>query len=403
MEKQRVLLYGNCQGGWLANALLKTPAISARYELTYLSDYTERPKDHPIHSPDFLPSCSCVIWQTASGCKPPDFLAGIATGCRQIRYPTLWLQLLWPTYAVDPRNLPEPGFPWGRYPYGDRLVMKLLAAGVPPEDVPKRYSETDLNTIVNLERFTEMSLAAMRFNDKQSDIVIAPFIERTFRKRKLFGAVNHPTQLILTQLYHGLVAALLEEPLASEHPIPANASDTLGTEEIPLHPQIISHHQLEWAQPGMKWRYHSEFLDLPEYIHAYAAWRPIPMGEPPVLWLARARQAADQHDFTDAERLLLEGTVKFPGVVQFLQFLGLMRLHQNRLEDAEKVFRYALSVHPTVADLHFKLGVTLFRRHFKAEARLSFEATLKIEPTHAEALRHLAWTTQPATAMARSR
>ncbi len=127
------------------------------------------------------------------------------------------------------------------------------------------------------------------------------------------------------------------------------------------------------------------------------------MGEPPALWMARARQAADRHDFTDAERLLLEGTARFPGVVQFLQFLGLLRLHQNRLEDAEKVFRYALSVHPTVADLHFKLGVTLLRRHFKAEARLSFEATLKIEPTHAEALRHLALTTQPETAVTRPR
>ncbi len=387
--KQRVLLYGNCQGGWLAAALLRTPAVAERYDIIYLSDYIERPAGHPIHQSDFLPSCSWVIWQTASAYKGPDFLSGLSAGCRQIRYPTLWLKLLWPTYAVDPRNKPEPEFPWGRYPYGDRLVMKLLAEGVSPEELPKRYAETDLNTIVNLARFTEMSLAEMRFNDQQSDIAITPFIENNFRKRKLFGAVNHPTFLILDQLYLGLVSALLDTPIPKDAALPANAVDTLGSEEVPLHPQIIGHHQLEWARPEMKWRYHSAFLALPEYIRAYAAFEPIAIAETPALWLARAQQAIDHKDLSEAQRLLLEGFSKFPGVVQFLQYLGLLLLQHSRLVDAERVYRYAISLHPGIAALHCKLGVTLLRQQFQSQARLCFQEALRLDPNHVEAQRLL--------------
>jgi hypothetical protein len=156
-KSRRMLVYGNCQAGWLAQSLQRNAEIAARYEIIYLSDYAVIPADHPIHQLGFLSTCTDAVWQTASGCKRPEFLSGLRADCRQIRFPTLWLKLLWPTYAVDPRNVPEKDFPWGRYPYGDRLVMKLLQEGVSLDDLPKRYVETDLNRIVNVDRFTEMS------------------------------------------------------------------------------------------------------------------------------------------------------------------------------------------------------------------------------------------------------
>jgi len=394
--KQRIFFFGNCQGGWLAGALSQNPAIAERFEIIYLSDYVERPADHPIHQPGFLSTCSYAIWQTAYGCQPPDFVGGLPASCRQIRYPTLWLKLLWPTYAVDPRNKPEPGLPWGRFPNGDRLAMKLLEAGVSLEDLPKRYIDFDLNQLVNLERFSEMSLAELRYNDQQSDIAIAPFIESTFRRRKLFGTVNHPTYLVLNRLYHGLVAALLDTPVPAEPPPPENAADIVGAEETPLHPQIMDHFRLEWAWPDMKWHFRSAFLNLTEYIRAYAAFEPIPFGDSPNLWLARAQQAIDRKDLGDARRLLLEGASKYPDMVQFLQYLGLLLLQHGELLEAEKVYRYAISRHPDVAALHSKLGVVLLRRQFRPQALLSFEEALRIDPQHREARQYLSQAASPA-------
>ena len=384
--RRRVLVYGNCQGGWLAQALSLNHEIAARFDITYLSDYLGRPPaNHPIHQPDFLPGCSVVIWQTASACQPPQFLAALPPGCRQIRYPTLWLKMLWPTYAVDPRNLPEKEFPWGRYPYGDRLVMKLLEEGVPPADLAKRYVDTDLNTIVNLERFSEMSRAELRFNDQQSDVTITPFIEANFRQRKLFGTVNHPTYLVLSHIYHAVESALLELPVPADPLRPAHAVALLGAQETPLHPQIIGHFKLEWAFPGMKWLYHSAFLSLEEYIPAYGAFTPVPLGSSPQLWLARAQQALGRKNFEETELLLREGAAQFPAVAEFWQYLGVLKAQQDQLPEAESIFRGAITRHPHSAALYSELGMIMFRRQNPDEAVLMFKEALRIDPAHAGA------------------
>ncbi len=392
---RRVLVYGNCQGGWLAQQLRVQPAVAERFEIVYLSDYLERPAGHPINEPDFLSTCSVVIWQTASTSKPPWFLGSVPAGCRQIRYPTLWLKLLWPTYAVDPRNQPEPNFPWGRYPYGDRLVMKLLEEGVSVADLPKRYVDTDLNQIVNLDRFTEMALGELRFNDQQSDIAITPFIEATFRQQKLFGTVNHPTFLILHRIYAAVAAALLEQAEPDDPPRPANAADVLGEEETPLHPQIISHFRLAWTDPNMRWRYHSALLSLGEYLQAYGSFTPIPLGNPPQLWLARAQQAAERNDLAEAQRILLAAAREFPSVVEFLHYLGVLLARRGQVIQAEKVLRCAIAQHPRVATLYCELGSVLLRRNAPDEAVRRFHEALRIDPQHPDARRILALMASP--------
>jgi tetratricopeptide (TPR) repeat protein len=388
-DRRRVLVYGNCQGGWLARALQQHSVVSAQFEIIYLSDYLERPPDHPINDPGFLATCAVVVWQTASGCKAPWFVAGIPASTRQIRYPTLWLKLLWPTYAVDPRNVHEEKFPWGRYPYGDRLVMKLLAENVPLADLPQRYVDFDLNRLVNLDRFTEMSLAELRFNDRQSDVAITPFIESTFRQRKLFGTVNHPTFAILHQIYTGVASLLLDQPLADAAALPPNAADVLGEEETPLHPQIISHFKLTWAQAGLRWRYRTAFLTLEEYLRAYAAFTPIPLGTPPSLWLARAQQAVALHDLPEARRLLLEATAAFPAIPEFLHYLGTVLARHQQPVEAEKVLRYALGQHPRHAGLHCELATLMSQQNFPAEAERLFRECLRLDPNHKEARRAL--------------
>ena len=267
--------------------------------------------------------------------------------------------------------------------------MKLLDQGVAPADLAKRYVETDLNTVVNLDRFAEMSLAELRFNDQQSDVAVAPFIEANFRERKLFGTVNHPTYLVLNRIYHAVLGLLLETSGPADPPMPANATALLGAQETPLHPQIITHFKLQWAVPGLRWLYHSAFLTLEEYLPAYGAFTPIPLGGTPQLWLARAQQALTRNNHEEAEILLLEGASQFSGVVEFLQYLGMLKAQQGKLVEAEKVLRYAIAQHPRAASLYSELGQVMFRQDFPAEAVALFREALKLDPAHAGARHNL--------------
>ncbi|HRE04430.1 MAG TPA: WcbI family polysaccharide biosynthesis putative acetyltransferase [Opitutaceae bacterium] len=394
-SKKRLLVYGNCQGGWLSGALAKQPDVAAEYEVVYLSDYGGGPPpEHPVHQPGFFGTVSGVIWQTAAACRPPAFLSALSAGCRQIRYPTLWLKFLWPTYVVDPRNQPEKEFPWGRYPYGDRLVLRLLEAGVPLADLAKRYVETDLNTVVNLDRFREMTLAELKFNDQQSDIPIVPYIESQVRERKLFGTVNHPTYLMLRLIYQGVLRALLPGKGPSSSELPASSTALLGTVETPLHPQIISHFKLAWARPGMRWLYHSRFFTLEEYIESYGGFAPLSPDGSPQLWLARTQQAVAHGNFEEAELLLLEAAAQYPKAAPFLHFLGSVKMRQGKLVEAEQVFRYALSRHAPSAGLLCDLGIVMFRQGIPAEAGRLFQEALRLDPAHADARNNLALATK---------
>ncbi len=389
MKKKRLLVYGNCQAGWIASRLRETPAIAAEYEIIYLTDYAEIAADHPIHDPAFLPSVDVAVWQTAAACAPPAFRERLGPHCRQIRFPTLWLKLLWPTYMVDPRNRAEPGFPWGRFPYGDRLALKLLNEGVSAADLPSRYMDFDLNRLVNLDRYTEMVLAEMRHNDRSSDLAIAPYIEASFRAQKLFGTVNHPTFRILYKLYDSLVTALVGAA-GGRLPEPAEAAEVIGAEDTPLHPQIIQHFQLRWAVPGMRYVYRSEFLDLAEYLRAYAEFRAIPLNDPsPKIYLERARQAATMRDVPDAQRILLQASVRFPEQPAFLRYLGVLLRREGEWVQAEQVARFALQCFSGNAALYSDLGVTLAGRGLSAAADEAFHAALQLDPAEPEARRRL--------------
>lgn len=378
---RKLLVYGNCQAGWIAQRLAATPAVAAEFQVLYRSDYAEIPADHPTRQPGFWGEVDVAVCQTAANCRPPEFLAALRASAVVVRFPTLWLKILWPMYMVDPRNRAEPGAAWGRFPYGDRLALKLLREGVASSDLARRYRETDLNSILDLDRFQEMTFAELANNDRKSDVAIAPYLAANFRRRKLFGTVNHPNLAILHELYRGVLAALPGGLATGGLPEPECAGEVLGLlEEVPLHPQVIRHFQLAWARPEMRWRYRSEFLNLEDYLKAYADFRLIPAGEPPALFLARAQQAAALGDFPEARQLLLRAAIAFPQLSAFLQYLAILLLRRGELLEAEKVARHALATFPGELALNRLLGDIMSRAGHAEEAARCYAAASPAAP-----------------------
>jgi hypothetical protein len=384
--KPRVLLFGNCQGNWLVNNLRQKSELTLQHEIIYIASNPKSPLEGKIGEPEFIATCSHMLWQTAAGCKPPPFVSTLPPHVRQIRFPTLCIKWLWPMHIVDPaRHIKEPGFPDGRFSYGDRLLMKLLADGISVGDLHKRYVETDLNKMFNLDRYREIAAAELRFNDKQSDIPITELVEKTFQAHQTFSAVNHPNPIILDHLSLALAAAILDRPVDRNLNEPTDMSDILGHQEIPIHPQIAEHFKLQWIRPDMTWRYGAEQLTLEEYVVAYGNCAPIPYQEGPRIWLDRAIKAIARKDIREAERLLLKGAALYPAVIEFFRSLGSLYAEQKRLLDAEKVYRYALTAHPQAASLYSDLGIIMFQRRFPEEAARMFSEALRIDPKSKEA------------------
>lgn len=388
-SRPRLLLFGNCQSEWLDDSLNRNAALTERYEVVHIASNYTTPKTALLQQPEFLATCAFVAWQTAAGSLPPKFVANLPSSCRQIRYPTLCLKLLWPLHARDPRNQSEAGFPNGRFPYGDRLLVKLLEEQVPVRDLYRRYVDTDLNTIVNLDRFSTMALAELQFNDRQSDIAVAPLIEGTYRQRRTFAAINHPTLWLLNHVSRSIAAIALEQAAPAAPLEFPEANQILGDQEIPLHPQVISHFKLKWASAHLKYDYGAELLSLEQYVRAYGEYRAIPFGVLAEGWFARAQRAVNAHNLIKAACIIRQAARVFPDNPLFPYFLGTSLAKHGQLEAAREVLAGAARRHPRVAAIYFELGRVLLRLRQPETARQMFMITLQLDPNHPEACRAL--------------
>ena len=69
--------------------------------------------------------------------------------------------------------------------------------------------------------------------------------------------------------------------------------------------------------------------------------------------------------------------------------LGIEALKENKLQEAEKIFRFLLKQHPTNSEINHFLGITFQLLNKINEAIIYFEKTIKINPNFAEAHKNL--------------
>ncbi len=178
---------------------------------------------------------------------------------------------------------------------------------------------------------------------------------------------------------------MIDRPGTPTYPAADDHFDAFGDVQIPLHPQVLNHFGITWANATSKWRYNSELLSLEEYVKAYGEFRAIPAGYPPQLRLARAREFSLQGDLESARRVLLAAARYYPTLPQFLQYLGTLMIRAQRWDQAEQALCQGSRQHPTVFGFHRDLGKLLLERNRNQEAEAILATWLAAEPDNAEA------------------
>ncbi len=323
---------------------------------------------------DYLRNCAWIFWQTAAGCPAPEFVPGLPKHVKQVRFPSLFLKWYWPFHYIDEsRHVAEPGFPDGRFPYGDRLITRLLAEDNDLTTIAARYLSFDLTRLVNLERFREIALREIRLNDKNSDISAEKLLADTAQCQRAFSALNHPNPVVLQRMVQQIVLITTNRIDQVEPESFAETDEILGHQEIPIHPEIAKFFSLPWVQPSTKWRYGSEDLTIEEYVFAYAQNRPIYFQESPQLWIERAKRAFRLKDFKRSEALLLKAAQNYTQHPDLLVMLSALYSEIGRNLEAEKAARYCLGRFPGFGPAVIQLSVVLIKQgHPKpAEAELA--------------------------------
>lgn len=242
----------------MTSTLAVDPLVSALYDVSYYRSF-EHPVDPHQFKYDNEKKCR-LLWEQHDPKRfpQPDLLA---PSCLTVRFPSVDLNLLWPFNCVNPYNAPEPPlFPFGRYPYGDRVIVNAINRGMAEAEILDYYLTGWDEYRIDLDRLLQLEAARMQAREAHCDVRVSDFIFENFRARRLFWTVNHPASKMLAELMDRLLQAsdlaqpaLQDADVASTLASHFGAAGPLGVVGVPVHPKIAEHFGLQWYDPGERY------------------------------------------------------------------------------------------------------------------------------------------------------
>ena len=284
MTRPIVLGAGSCLIGHFLRGLKE---LSNNDSFEFVSSNTAFGDRAPVPD-DQLSRCALVIEEASPWkkyrCLSDEEIDKIPASCPTVLVPTIHFNSLWPLLVHDPRNVPEEGLPWGRFPFsmGDRLALRVRETEPDPNRWLQVYMSTDVSSVVNLKRNHELELYDMFAREEGCDIHIAAYVASNFRRSKLFFTHHHPTAELLTFaltqiLAHSAVAPILaRERTAAIDGVSAWVErERIGVgEDSPVHPGIAAFFGLQWYRPDATYQWLGQTYTFEEWADYYLHYEP---------------------------------------------------------------------------------------------------------------------------------
>lgn len=241
-----ILVVGLCQASHVGRILQAVPYVANRFNVCAieicadpLTGQYRRP------SPEILETCECAYFQLGLTDSQPDYLQPLVAAGKAYRFPVLTCQALWPAHTELHRRLPEPGLPWGRFPYCDRVLLDLLDTGRTDAQIVDEYMKTDLARMFDLDRLVELWHYRIEELDQSCDVLMAELQWRKWKSSRHYWAVSHPTNKLVGVVLRKLLARTIGE-LPEQEILHSLRNNELNEFMTPIHPSVARHLGLEW-------------------------------------------------------------------------------------------------------------------------------------------------------------
>lgn len=252
MSLRTLVVYGNCQADALHQALSKNPVVQSLFRVVYGSNFEEPGQPRAALSPDDVAACA-LLWHQHSPEPFPD--AGyLPADCLTVSFPSVDLNVLWPFSCPNPFNEPQrPQFPWGQFPYGDRVILECIKKGWEPNEILEYYLTGWDEYKLDMRRLLEIERTRLQSRDEHCDVKMSEWVFDNFRSQRLFWTINHPTPLALRVLMERLLDAsgaaapqLKDADTATTLRMHFPFRGPLGAAVIPIHRQAAAELELAW-------------------------------------------------------------------------------------------------------------------------------------------------------------
>jgi Polysaccharide biosynthesis enzyme WcbI len=274
--KPTFVVYGNCQAGVLQDIINAVPFFEENYETIYYQSF-----DHPTEglstiSPDVMSRCA-ILWRQSDDNLPFTFDGTTPEAMKTVTFPSVDLGILWPQQMNDPLFTREDRYPYGMFPYGDRLLIEVAKRGLSGEAGKARLAELWSNPPFPFDRYLDIELQRLMRREQATQIKMAAYVLSRFRTDRLLWSYNHPTSRLFAVLLNRLIAATFPDSRELSHPL-YRLGDHLFREydpfassyQAPIFQPVAEALDLQWWSPDDTYYFHDgERLSCDQFIERY--------------------------------------------------------------------------------------------------------------------------------------
>lgn len=276
MKKLKLILWGNCQADYLAEALRASPDLTARFEISYYTNFS---------TPGVFDYASCPV-EELSGCDvllyhkvfTPEFVEAAAERlsclpphCLRIPLPYLKSNLYWPFFNTVVTYLGvSPERHAGILPYRSCILDGWLRQGMADDDIVEAFTALDPAEHLNLRLLERETYDRWKSLEAGSEgkLKFASFLMENWRLGMQFYLYNHVAKPILLHLANQILAHLDAPALHLK-----DIAKCRGGQDVvyPVHPGAARFYGIRFAKESTRYNVGGRNRSFQEFIRLYLA------------------------------------------------------------------------------------------------------------------------------------
>ncbi|HEY0798500.1 MAG TPA: WcbI family polysaccharide biosynthesis putative acetyltransferase [Candidatus Baltobacteraceae bacterium] len=276
-DRDVVMIYGNCQAQFLGTLVNAIPSLAGRFVFYVVSDTLEPDEQAQRIPPEA--KRAVLVWeqydQRPELAQRDALLECVPADCAVVRYPPIAMNAFWPLRVKDPRNRPEPGYPWGRFPQGDRVAVEMASLGLRGARAFERYMKLSSAAMPDIERMLAVDRMSYARRDAACDVTMGDFVFANLTHAYQFWTHGHLSAFVMSELVGRLFessGSVLGDPSEStrgELEAALARFPGQGPLQLPLHPLVIETFDLTFVDTSTRYRWFDNAWTFEEYMTRY--------------------------------------------------------------------------------------------------------------------------------------
>ncbi len=266
---KKIVIFGNCQAGLIAEALNSHSAFARHFSLTHhflnLAPNLHEQARRELESSQMLLVQDIKEWESY---PLRDY---VPSHLPILRFPCVRFASLWPFDAFngpdDAQARDHDGANF-EFTYFDGLLGRLRHEIPDPEARFAAYRSLEIPGVINVKRLHAFEEKRLQGMDRAYPGEIGAYILENFRKKQVFYTTAHPNGKILKRLMQQIARELgVRQSFWFSGEL-----DSLKRLQIPVHPKVADALQVKWAQGDRRYLVRGEWVSWEDYVRKYIAY-----------------------------------------------------------------------------------------------------------------------------------